>query len=138
VDDADDPAIPDEPPRPEHISGALMLSFGPVHLGRERLAVDTFTEISRFLGALLADEAITEFAPYFFADGQHGGMIGFFLVQGDRARLDEVRRDPAFQRLLLRTGAATSNVGVHTLVAGTEAGRLVNDFRDIRRELGLL
>ena len=115
-----------------------MLSFGAVHIGREALAVTTFTEVSRFLGALLGDDVISGFSPYFFADGQLSGMSGFFLIEGRRERLDELRRDPRFQRLLLRAGAATANVGVHTLVAGTEAGRLVNLFRAVRDELGLL
>jgi hypothetical protein len=136
--DAVDPDVPDVPAEPEHVSGALMLSFGAVHLGRERLAVDTFTEVSRFLGALLADGVIANFSPYFFADGQLGGMSGFFLIEGHREQLDAVRREGAFQRLLLRTGAATANVGVHTLIAGTEAGRLVNLYREVRAELGLL
>ncbi|SRR6266508_155804 len=133
-----DPEIPDVPVQAEHVSGALMLSFGAVHIGREALAVEAFTEVSRFLGNLLADDVITAFSPYFFADGQLGGISGFFLIEGHRERLDELRREPGFQRLILRTGAATASVGVHSLVAGTEAGRLVNLYRSVRAELGLL
>ena len=138
MSDATDPDIPDDPEPAEHVSGALMLSFGAVHIGREALAVEMFTEVSRFLGALLADDAITAFSPYFFADGQLNGTSGFFLIEGNRERLDALRREPGFQRLLLRTGAATANVGVNTLIAGTEAGRLVNLYRRVRGELGLL
>jgi len=115
-----------------------MLSFGAVHPGREALAVDVFTEVSRYLGKLLGDDVITSFEPYFFADGQLGDVSGFFIVQGMRERLDELRRDEAFTRLVLRTGAATQNMRVHTLVAGSEAGRLVNLFREVRTELGLI
>lgn len=136
VDEFDE--VPDEHPRPEHVSGALMLSFGAVHIGREALAVETFTEVSRFLGRLLAEERISGFSPYFFADGQLGGTSGFFIIEGSRERLDEVRRAIDFQKLLLRAGAATANVGIHTLIAGTEAGRLVNLYRTVRSELGLM
>jgi hypothetical protein len=94
--------------------------------------------VSRFLGRLLADDAITAFKPYFFADGIHGGSTGFFLIEGDRERLDGLRRRPDFQRMLLRAGAATADVRVQTLVAGTEAGRLVNLYAEVRGELGLL
>ena len=41
-------------------------------------------------------------------------------------------------RQVLRAGAATANVRVQTLIAGSEAGRLVNLYRDVRKELGLL
>jgi len=132
-DDILDPAL-----RPPRVDGALMLSFGAVHAGREALAVDVFTEVSRYLGKLLADDVITTFEPYFFADGQLGDVSGFFIVQGMRERLDELRRDEAFTRLVLRAGAATQNMRVHTLVAGSEAGRLVNLFREVRTELGLI
>ena len=115
-----------------------MLSFGQVHPGREHLAVDLFTEMSRYLGRLFSSGALSSFKPYFFADGVLGDVSGFFLLEGRRERLDALRRDEEFLRLVLRVGAATANVRVQTLVAGAEAGRLVNLFRDVRAQLGLL
>ena len=41
-------------------------------------------------------------------------------------------------RQMLRAGAATDNVRVHTLIAGSDAGRLVNLYREVRAELGLI
>lgn len=121
-----------------HIDGAVMISFGAVRTGREALAVDTFVELSRYLGQLLSDGVIAEFQPFFFADGQLGDVSGFFIVKGRRAELDALRRDEGFQREILRAGAATENVRVHTLVAGSDAGRLVNLYREVRDELGLI
>ena len=40
--------------------------------------------------------------------------------------------------MTLRAGAAVQNVRVHTMVAGSEAGRLVNMYREVRQELGFL
>ena len=139
----DDVPFPDDVPTdpadpPEHISGMLMVSFGAVHPGREALAVDMFTELSRYLGKLVAEELITGFKPVFYADGQEADVIGFFLVEGHRESLDGLRRRREFVRQILRMGAATANVRVQTLIAGTEAGRLVNLYRDIRSELGLM
>ena len=75
---------------------------------------------------------------YFFADGMLGDVSGFFLLEGRRERLDGLRRDEAFVRQLLQAGAATRNVRSHALVAGSEAGRLVNLYREVRQELGLI
>ena len=77
-----------------------MVAFGAVHPGREALAVDTFTEVSRFFGRLLASEVITRCQPFFYADGQQAGTgtSGFFILEGNRARLDQLRRDPEFLR----------------------------------------
>jgi hypothetical protein len=132
--------IPEPAPHPPHVDGALMIAFGAVHPGREALAVDTFTEVSKFFGRLLANEVIARFQPFFFADGQQAGTgtSGFFILEGNRARLDDLRREAEFVRIILRAGAATANMRVHTLVAGSEAGRLVNLYREVRGELGLL
>ena len=133
-----DEEIPEPVPHPPRVDGALMVAFGVVHPGREGLAVDTFTEVSRFFGQLLANDVISRFQPFFFADGQRDGTSGFFILEGSRARLDELRRDEEFVRVILRAGAATAHMRVHTLVAGSEAGRLVNLYREVRSELGLL
>ena len=121
-----------------HVDAALMISFGAVLPGREALAVELFTELSRYLGKLLADDVVNGFTPYFFADGQMGDVVGFFLVRGRRLSLDDLRRGEAFQRMMLRAGAAVERVRVHTLVAGSQAGRLVNLYEDVRRDLGLI
>jgi hypothetical protein len=120
------------------VDGALMLSFGAVLPGREKLAVDVFVEVGRHLGRLMDSGVLTSFRPYFFADGVLGDISGFFLLEGRRSQLDALRREEAFVRLVLRAGAATSNVRVSTLLAGSDAGRLVNLYREVRGELGLI
>ena len=115
-----------------------MVSFGAVHPGRERLAVDTFTELSRYFGERLSNGDLTSFQPFFYGSGAVGGTVGFFLLEGHRERLDDLRNDDGFARLLLRAGAATANVRVDPLIAGPEAGRLANLYREVRDELGLL
>ena len=133
-----DEEVPEPVPHPPQIDAALMVSFGAVHPGREALAVETFREVSRYFGKLLANEVITSFQPFFYADGSEGETVGFFILEGQRARLDELRREDDFSRLILRAGAATRNIRVHTLVAGSEAGRLVNVYREVREGLGLI
>jgi hypothetical protein len=121
-----------------HVDGALMVSFGAVHPGRERLAVDIFTELSRFFGERLTDGDLTSFQPFFYGSGAVGGTVGFFLLEGHRDRIQAMQASEAFARLLLRAGAATTNVRVDPLLAGPDAGRLVNLYREVRDELGLL
>jgi hypothetical protein len=121
-----------------HVDGALLVSFGAVHPGREQLALDTFTELSRFFGRHLSDGVISSFQPFFFADGAVRGTVGFFLLEGRRDALDELRRDESFMKLQLRAASAMAEVRVDTLIAGSEAGRLANLYREVRDELGLL
>lgn len=133
---ADDDLV--EYPAHAPIDGALMVSFGAVHAGREALAVELFTELSRYLGKLLADQEVSGFRPFFFADGMMGDVLGFFLIEGRRDALDRLRREEEFVRMMLRAGAATQNVRVHTLMAGSQAGRLVRLYGEVRSELGLI
>ena len=121
-----------------HVSGALMLSFGEILPGREAVAIEAFRELARYFGRLLSDGVITEFKPYFFADGPLNDVLGFFLLEGSRETLDALRRDEDFRRVHLRMGAASEHVRVNTMAAGSEAGRLANLFREVRTELGLL
>lgn len=141
TDDATDDAadeVPEDRPPHEHVDGALMLSFGAVYAGRERLAVTMFEEVSRQLGELYSAGTVSSFKPFFFADGMLNDVAGFFVVEGRREALDAVRREEWFQRMLLRAGSAVGNVRVHTLIAGSEAGRLVNLYREVRSELGFI
>lgn len=135
---ADDDEIPGPAVDHQHVDGALMVAFGPVHVGREALAVEMFKELSKFFGERMDGGALTAFKPFFFADGSVGDMIGFFLLEGKRSDLDELRRSVGFVRQMLRAGAATQNVRVHSMQAGSDAGRVVNLYREVRAELGLL
>jgi hypothetical protein len=125
-----------DPPR-THVDGALLVSLGAPLIGREHLADAVFTELSRFLGQQLSDGDLTSFQPFFFADGPVGGIVGFFLLEGRREVLDGLQREEAFVRLLLKVRAAYADVRVDTLLAGPDAGRMVNLAREVHGELGL-
>lgn len=133
-----DPEIPGDVPAPRHVTGALMLSWGPVHVGRELLAVDVYDEVFKYLGRLHGEGRIDRFRPYFFADGNLSGTTGFFIIEGDRSTLDDLRRSAEFVRLLIKANAVASNVRISTLTAGTEAGRFIHLYREVRAELGLV
>ena len=120
-----------------HVDGALLVSIGAPHIGRERLAGEAFTEMSRYFGQRLSDGELSSFQPFFFADGAVAGMVGFFLLEGRREVLDALRRHETFVRLLVRARAANADVRVDTLLAGPDAGRLVNLAREVHDELGL-
>ena len=121
----------------QHVDGAVLVSFGPPHPGRERLAHEVFTDLSKELGRRLSAGELTSFQPFFFADGAVAGMTGFFLLEGRRDALGALRHDEVFTRLVLRAQAAHDGVRVDTLLAGPEAGRLVHLQREVHDELGL-
>lgn len=137
-DDEHPEEVPTEREPIEHVDGALMVSFGAVVPGRERLASENFVEVSQYFGKLRADGRISDFRLYFFADGQFAETNGFWILQGRRRDLDAIRTDEEFIRLFARGTASNQNVRIENLWAGATAGRIANVYREARREIGLL
>jgi hypothetical protein len=114
---------------------ALFIGWGEVVRGRERTAVEVFNESLQYYGQLQQDATIESFDAWFLAP--HGGdLAGFFLLHGERERLDEVQRSPEFERLLTRAGMIVDRMGVVDAYTGEALGRLMGQFEEAAAELG--
>ncbi len=91
--------------------GAIFIGWGGAVRGRERQAMQVFGEAVELWTSLQAQGRIESFEPVFLEP--HGGdLVGFFLLRGDPARLAEVRRDDAFERVISRANMIVENLGV--------------------------
>ena len=113
---------------------ALFIGWGEVVRGRERKALEVFGESLQFYGQLQQDGKIESFDAWFLAP--HGGdLAGFILLRGERERLDEVQRNPDFERLQTRAGMIVDGVGVVNAYTGEALGRLMGQFEEAAAEL---
>ena len=113
---------------------ALFIGWGELVRGREQSAPELFDEIVQYFGQLQSDGRIEGFEPWFME--RHGGDLnGFFLLRGDRVRLDEVRRDAEFERLIIRVALVVEDVGVTTAYTGSDLQRQLEIFRKAASEL---
>jgi hypothetical protein len=113
---------------------ALFIGWGEIVRGRERNGPELFNEAIEYFGRLQQDGRIEGFEPWFME--RHGGDLnGFFLLRGDRTKLDDVRRDADFERLLTRVSMVVDNVGVTTAYTGADLQRQLGIFQESAGEL---
>src|SRR5205085_5269997 len=95
---------------------ALFIGWGQVVHGREEMSLRVFQETVEFWGRCQQDNRMDSFEP-FLLEPHGGGLTGFMLIYGERARLDDVRESEDFERIMARAGAAVHDPGVITAYA---------------------
>ena len=114
---------------------ALFIGWGEVVRGRESKSLEVFSEALQYYAGVQSDGVIDSVDAWFL--GPHGGdLAGFFLLRGERERLDELQRRPEFERLLTRAGMIVDRVGVVPAYTGEALGRLMGLFQEASAELG--
>ncbi len=113
---------------------ALFVGWGPVVRGREQIALDVFQETLEFWGRQQRDGRIEGFEP-FLLQPHGGGLGGFMLIRGQRARLDELSASEEFTRVMARAGMVVEELGVVRAYGGEALGRQMAAFREASSEL---
>ncbi len=89
----------------------LFTGWGSVVRGREEHALEVFGETIEFWTNAQQAGRIESFEPVLLTP--HGGdLAGFILVRGTREKLDEIRTDHEFERMMARAGAVVEDLGV--------------------------
>ncbi len=108
-------------------NAALFIGYGAVLPGRARQALQVFNEALEYYGSLQKQGQIENFEPVFLEP--HGGdLAGFFLLHGERDKLNSVRFTEEFKRLTNRATLVCQNVGIVSGFIGEEQSRLFQDF----------
>jgi hypothetical protein len=85
--------------------------------------VAAFSEGVQYFGELKERGEIESFEP-FFLEAHGGDLNGFFLVRGERAKLDRLRNDDEnFQRWIIKAGLNVDGIGVLSAVTGELLGQ---------------
>ena len=114
---------------------ALFFGWGEVVRGREAKAVEVFNEAAQYYGNLQQEGKIESVEAWFLAP--HGGDLGgFFLVRGERERLDEIQRSPEFETLQTRAAMIVDGTGTVNAYTGDALARLMGQFQEATGELG--
>jgi hypothetical protein len=114
--------------------GALFIGWGETHSGRERKAVELFTESLAYLSKLVVEGRVASVEPFFLEP--HGGDLeGFFLVRGDLGDLNTIRYEDDFQRMAVRAQAVVSNFGIVQAKTGEMLNKHMAWFTEAAREV---
>jgi GNAT superfamily N-acetyltransferase len=113
----------------------LFTGWGEVVAGREQKALTVFQETIQYWTLAQQDGRIDSFEPVLL-DPHGGGIAGFVLVRGERARLDAIRADEEFERIVARAGLIVHDFGVIPGYVGEKLGRQLALFERAAEELG--
>ena len=95
----------------------LFLGFGDAVRGRERQAIKVFNEAFEYYARLQQEGEIESFEPVLLEP--HGGELnGFFLLRGDRDKIDRIRGSEEFERFTARGLLIVEHLGVVGAVLG--------------------
>ncbi len=112
----------------------IFTGWGAVPAGREQQALAVFQETVQFWAQAQQDGKIESFEPILL-EPHGGGLAGFLLVRGERAKLDALRTEDAFQRLVARAGVIVEDFGVIVGYGDEALGRQLASFQAAARDL---
>ena len=106
----------------------IFVGFGAVARGRETAAAKVFGEFVQYLGGQQAQKNIESFEPVFLQS--HGGDLGgFFLIKGEREKLDRMVATEEFDKLLTRALVVVEHLGVVNASFGARVQKLLASFQ---------
>lgn len=114
---------------------ALFIGWGEVVRGREKQALQVFSESIEYYGKLQQAGQIESFEPILLSP--HGGdLYGFVILRGERQALAQVRFSEEFERLLARAGTIISKLGVMPAYGGEALAQQMARFQEASDEFG--
>ncbi len=89
-------------------NAAIFMGFGPLARGREREALELFSDAVQIYSDLQQRGEIESFEPVLLQP--HGGDLrGFVLIRGETEQLDRIRNEEQFQRISARAAAVVDS-----------------------------
>ena len=114
---------------------ALFIGWGAPVRGREQNAAAVFGEAVALWTKLQADGVIESWSAYFLEP--HGGDLqGFFLLNGDRAKLAQARTSEELDRVVQRADTIIERLGVVGAATGARVEAEMGRFLANAAELG--
>jgi hypothetical protein len=113
---------------------ALFVGFGSPVRGRERQSAKVFEETMGFWGELQSRGDIDSFEA-FFLEAHGGDLGGFFLLRGEREKLDRVKASDEFVRVWSRASLIVESFGFVSAYTGEKLGSMLADWLEQVDEL---
>src|SRR5713226_1475879 len=113
---------------------ALFIGWGTPVRGREQQATKVFGEWVEMLGKWQSNGTIKSFAPVFLQP-RGGELDGFFLVNGDEAKLTQLAHSDEIRKATMRAQLIVENFGVVQAMTGDEIGKQMQLFQTQAAEL---
>lgn len=113
----------------------LVVHFGGVFPGKEKAALEVFTETSKLYGDKLADGTFTTFEPFFYETGDIGERLGFWLIKGPEEKILGFVDSKESLRLRAKVGQICGHLRFDFVYTGERVLEQVNIFSTVAEEL---
>jgi hypothetical protein len=112
----------------------LFIGFGPPVRGREAKSLDVFNEAMQYYAGLQQAGTIESWEVVLLEP--HGGDLnGFFLLRGETEKVNRLRGDREFQRLVARGSLIVEHLGVVGANLGDSLPEQIGVFQEAVAEL---
>ena len=114
---------------------AMFVAWGAPVRGREISASKVFSEWVEMLGGWQTKGSIKSFTPCFVHP--HGSQLGgFFLIQGEPAKLDQIFASEELRKATVRAQLIVDHFSVVRALTGDEIGKQMGVFTQNASEFG--
>lgn len=114
---------------------ALIVRWGPTQPGREKKAIELFTESLKYFSLLVAEGKADSVEP-FFLEPHASDLEGFWIIRGEVETLALLRVSDEFQRLATRAQAVVYGFGVIGATTGDRLNRHMAWFAEAAKQAG--
>lgn len=113
---------------------ALIIRWGPTQPGRERQAIELFTETLKYFSTLVSDGKVDSVEP-FFLEPHASDLEGFWILRGEVETLALLRVSDDFQQLATRAQAVVTGFGVIGATTGDRLNRHMAWFAEAAKQV---
>jgi hypothetical protein len=114
---------------------ALCTVFGEPVPGREKQALDVYSDTMQYWGRLQQEGKIERFDVTVLTP-TGGDVTGFIVVRGTAEQIDSVRRTKEYQQLLNRVQLAVSHLRVNDAFVDEGLAQIMGQYQEVVEQAG--
>jgi hypothetical protein len=109
--------------------GAVLISWGNIVRGREKMALDVFGKAISYADELAKEGKIASHQEYLALNGDLGRRAGFMIVEGDLDQLRALDNDTQWRKNLFAGSSVVDGMTIQTFAGGND--------QSLQEQLGL-
>jgi hypothetical protein len=115
----------------------LFIRYGKLVPGREKEAIDLFTEASKFYETKVEEGVLSYFEPFFLRTSDFEEETGFFILKGPAPEIFKLMEDDDYLWLLTKAQYVVEHLRADILTVGEDIYQQIERASKARVELGV-
>jgi hypothetical protein len=115
----------------------LFIRYGKLVPGREKEAIDLFTEASKYYEGKVKEGVLTYFEPFFLRTSDFEEETGFFILKGPAPEIFKLMEDERYLWLTMKAQYVVEHFRADILTVGEEIYQQLERANKVRVELAV-